>query len=169
MKQFILFAVLAFLFSCSGGNKKQENPEVAYDIETLLSIADQNVDKTVTVVGFVTHTCKHSGKKCFIESESQVASLRIEIDPDGEIEAFSPDLTGSKLVVTGILKEQHLSAEFIDERENSVKQFEQEGGSPEVCAAEFNNISSWRKWMKDNDKDYYVMYYMDGLKYELLD
>jgi hypothetical protein len=26
-----------------------------------------------------------------------------------------------------------------------------------------------RKWMEDNDKEYYAIYYMDGLKYELLD
>ena len=170
MKQFFLFAVVVFLFSCSGGNKQQADPAVvAYELDDLLAVADQNVDNTVTVVGIVTHTCKHSGKKCFIVGESQATSLRIEIDPEGEIEMFSPELIGSKIAVTGILKEFHLSEESIVERETNVKQLEQEGSSPEECATELSNISDMRKWMEDNGKDYFVLYYMDGLKYEVVD
>ena len=169
MKQFFLFVALVFVFSCSGGNKKQADTAVAYGVEALLAVADQNVDSTVTVVGIVTHTCKHSGKRCFIESESQTVSLRVEIDPEGEIELFTPELIGSKLAITGILKEELLSEEYINERENSVKQIEQEGRSPEACAAELSNINDMRKWMEENGKDYFIIYYLDGLKYEVVE
>ena len=170
MKQFFLFAVLVFVFSCSGGNKKQVDATVvAYEIENLLAVADQNVDNTVTVIGIVTHTCKHSGKRCFIESESQETSLRVEIDPEGEIELFTPELIGSTLAITGILKEHHLSEEYIDEWESSVNQIEQEGGSHEACAAELNNINDMRKWMEENGKDYFIIYYLNGLKYEVVE
>ena len=169
MKQFFLFAVLAFLVSCSGGNRGQALiTDVAYELDALLTVADQKVENTVTVVGYVTHTCKHSGKKCFIIGESQATTLRVEIDPDGEIDMFAADLVGSKLAITGILKEEHISEEVIDGRESHALQLQQEGIALEACAAELSNLSEWRKWMVDNNKDYYVMYYMDGLKYQLL-
>ena len=166
MRQFIFLTVLAFvIYSCT--NNQTANSVPSFDLDNLLAVAEQEVDQTVVVVGYVTHTCKHSGKKCFIVGESQEASLRVEAE--GEIETFSPELIGSKIAVTGVLKEYHLSGESIDEMEDEVKQMEEEGMAPEVCATELGNISDMRQWMKDRDKDYYVIYYMDGLKYEVLD
>ena len=169
MKQFLFLVALAVaLFSCTG-NKKQAEASVAFGLDNLLAVAEEEVENTITVVGYVTHTCKHSGQRCFIVGESQEASLRVEIDPEGEIEIFTPELIGSKLAITGVLKEQHLPGEYIDEMESSALQSLEEGGSPEVCATELSNVSDMRQWMKDRGKDYYVVYYMDGLKYEVLD
>jgi hypothetical protein len=162
MKQFILFAVIvSALFSCSG-KKNQADPSIfALELEQLLSVADQTVDQTVTVVGYVTHTCKHSGKRCFLTGESQAVSLRVEAQ--GEIDAFSPELIGSKLAITGMLKEQHLSREYIDEMEHEVKQLQRnEAMSEEACEAELSNISDMRQWMQDRDKDYYVIFIWTG-------
>jgi len=168
MKQFFLAVLALVLFSCSGGNRKQAEPAVNSfpDVESLLAVAEQEVDNTITVAGFVTHTCKHSGKKCFIVGESKVS---LQVLAGGEIESFSSDLVGSKLAITGVLKEYHLSQEQIDERENNVKQQQKEGASEETCSAELSNISEMRQWMKDRDKDYYVIYYVEGLKYEVLE
>ena len=169
MKQFLFVAAFALaLFSCSGNRQQGDALAVAYDLDNLLAVAEEQVENTVTVVGFVTHTCKHSGKKCFIVGESQETSIRVEAT--GEIESFSSELVGSKLAITGILKEHHLSKEYIDEMENEVKQLQlEEKVAEEVCAAELSNISDMRQWMKDRGKDYYVIYYMDGLTYEVLD
>ena len=166
MKQLLVFFIVALaMISCSG-NKNQTEAAATFELDNLLAVADLKVDSTVTVVGYVTHTCKHSGKKCFIVGESQKVSFQILAD--GEIESFSPELVGSKLAITGVLKEYPLSAEYINELENNVKQLEQVEGMAEVCAAERNNISEMRQWMKDHGKDYYVMYYMDGRKYEVV-
>ena len=169
MKRLFLFSVVAVfaLFSCSGNKQQVETAASAFEVDQLLTVAEQQVDETVTVVGYVTHTCKHSGKKCFIVGESQNVSLRVEAQ--GEIETFSADLVGSKLLITGVLKEQHISEETINELENSVKLLENQEGMEEVCAAEMSNINDMRQWMKDHGKDYYAMYYMDGLKYDVLD
>jgi len=168
MKQLVFLAVLASaLLSCSGSQKQAAVSDTAVELDQLLVVADQKVDNTLTVVGYVTHTCKHAGKKCFIVGESQEVSLRVEAE--GEIEAFSAELVGSKLAITGILKEQRLSREYIDEYENDVKQLEGQEGMAETCAAELSNINDMRKWMADNNKDYYVIYYMDGLTYDVLD
>jgi len=155
------------LFSCSGNKKQAEASAAPFELDNLLAVADQQVDATITVVGYVTHTCRHSGKRCFIVGESQEASLRVEAE--GEIETFSSELIGSKLAVTGVLKEFQISEESINEMEVEVKELENEEGMAETCAAELSNISDMRQWMKDHDKNYYTIYYMDGLSYEVLD
>jgi len=172
MKQIFFLAVLSLiLFSCNSNNKKQsETPtevQTAFELDNLLAIADKELDKTLTVVGYVTHTCVHSGQRCFIVGESQAVSLRVEAK--GEIGSFDSELIGSKLAITGILKENRLSQEYIDEREKNVNQVKEEGGDAESCAAELSNISDMRQWMKEHDKDYYVVYYMDGLSFDILD
>jgi len=167
MKRLFLFSVVLFaLLSCSGNNKQVEASAPTFELDKLLAVADRNVDSTLTVVGYVTHTCMHSGKKCFIVGESQKVSFQVMAN--GEIETFSADLVGSKLAITGVLKEYQMSEEYIDEMETEVKELENEEGMAETCAAELSNISEMRQWMKDNGKDYYVMYYMDGQKYDVL-
>jgi len=76
MKQLFLFAVLVSTFFACSGNQKQTNTTVApIALEQLLATADKQLNDTVTVVGYVTHTCKQSGKKCFIVGESKGMSL----------------------------------------------------------------------------------------------
>ena len=168
MRPFFLLVLAIALFSCSGGTKQAESA-ATFELDNLLAIADQEVDQTVTVSGFVVHTCMHSGKKCFIVGESQTVSFRVDVDAEGEIDTFTPDLIGSKLAITGVLKEEQISQEDIDEMEKNVKILEEGGLAPEVCATELASINDMRQWMKDRGKDYYAMYYMEGLKYEVLD
>jgi len=168
MKRLFVFSVLVLaLFSCSGNSKQAEASAETFELDNLLTVAEQKVDSTVTVVGYVTHTCKHSGKKCFIVGDSQKVTLQVMAN--GEIETFSPELVGSKLAITGVLKEYQLSEDYINEKEKDVKQLEKEEGMAEACAAELSNISDMRQWMKDHGKNYYVMYYMNGQKFNVLD
>ncbi|MDR1738587.1 MAG: hypothetical protein LBR66_07235 [Candidatus Symbiothrix sp.] len=177
MKKVVLFSVMTVaLIACNG--KKQAAPveetpvavsiEVpVYDLDSLLQIAEQEVDKTVKVVGYVTHTCKHSGKRCFIVGESQTASMRVEAK--GEIGGFNRELIGSKLAIIGEFKERRLSQEYINQMEKDVNLQKEENGAAESCQAELNNINDMRKWMKDHGKDYYSIYYMDGQSFEILE
>jgi hypothetical protein len=93
----------------------------------------------------------------------------MRVEAQGEIETFSSELIGSKLAITGVLKEQQISEERINEYEDEVKQLENEEGMAETCAAELSSITDMRKWMKDHGKNYYVTYYMDGLTYNIID
>ena len=177
MKQLVFFAVLSLALSACTGKVKpayasnEAETSVAqgpsFELDDLLAVADQHVDKTVTVVGYVTHTCKHAGKRCFIVGESQKASLRVEAK--GEIGGFNRELVGSKLAITGELKERRLSQEYIAQAEEDVKLKKEAGEDSEACESELRNISDMRKWMKENNKNYYVIYYMDGLSFEVLD
>jgi len=166
MKNIFLLAVLAIVICSCSSNKKQSESQV-FELDQLLVVADQELDKTVTVVGYVTHTCKHSGKRCFIIGESQKATMRVEAT--GDISGFSSELVGSKLAITGALKELRLSEEYISGWEKDVNHRIDEDGSVESCAAELSNIKDMRNWMEEHHKDYYVIYYMDGLSFDVLD
>lgn len=178
MKKLMLIASIAFVIVACSHEKKQlqegENAQKTsltsnvYGLDSLLAVADKLVDKDVTVRGFVTHTCKHSGKRCFIVGESQKASLRVEAK--GDIGGFNRELIGSELAISGVLKERKLSREYIDQYEKDVNEKKlKEDGSAETCQAELNNIQEMRDWMKSNNKDYYSIYYMDGQNYEVVE
>jgi len=164
MKKLVLFTFLSLaLISCSGGDKQAET---TFELDNLLTVIDQKIGDTLTVVGSVTHVCIHSGQRCFIVGESSV-SMRIEAK--GDIGSFDSDLIGSKLAINGIVKETRLSEEKITEAEKGVQERIEGGEAAESCAAEMNNISEMRKWMEENGKDYYAIYYMDGLSYKKLE
>ncbi|MDR2473503.1 MAG: hypothetical protein LBD53_08105 [Tannerella sp.] len=179
MKKLLLFSLLATsLMACGGGKKEavktsELTASVAatsdvpvYGLDSLLNIAEQQLNKEVKVTGYVTHTCKHSGKRCFIVGESQTGSMRIEAK--GEIGGFNRELVGSKIEVIGTLKERRLTKEYIDQMEKDVKVKETEDATAESCAAELSNIADMRKWMQDNNREYYSIYYMDGEKYDVM-
>ena len=166
MKKLVLFTVLfSALFSCSG-NKKQA--ETTFELDNLMTMVDQKVDDTITVIGHVTHVCMHSGRRCFIVGESKEISMRVEAK--GVIGEFDSELVGSKLAITGIIKEgNRRSQESIEESEKDIQKRIEAGESAHACATEMKNIEDMRKWMEKHGKDYFVIYYMDGLRYKKLE
>ncbi len=137
-------------------------------LDQAMKTSSDLVNKEVVIEGTITHTCKHSGRRCFIVGEDQNLTLRVEAK--GDIGGFNRELIGSKVAITGIFKENRLTEEYLDQWEESVREAAgKEDGSAEACGAETNNINNMRKWMKDNNKDYYSVYYMDGNSYEVLD
>lgn len=163
-KTIFLIVISCLIFSC--GNKKQSEGEV-YALDNLLEVADGLVDRPVNVRGHVTHTCVHSGKRCFIVGENENITMRVEAT--GEIESFSKELVGAELQISGILREKRLTKEYIDQMEKETNdKMVAEDGSAESCQTELDNISRMREWMKAKDKNYYSVYYVDGEKYEVL-
>jgi hypothetical protein len=179
MKQLVaVFAVLSLVAAVSCNSKVQKKSaasaakstvvQTVYDVDSLLSIAESNVNKPVNIRGFVTHTCKHAGKRCFLTGEHKLYSVRVEAK--GEIGGFNRELVGSQLLVSGTLKERRLSQAEISNLEADVKErLGKDAGSEETCAAELASISQMQNWMKEHGKDYYATYYVDGLNYEVLD
>lgn len=139
-----------------------------YPLDSLLAEAGQLVNKKVIVKGSVTHTCKHSGKRCFIVGDNENVSMRVEAK--GNIGGFNRELVGSELAITGVLKERRLTKEYIDQYEKDVNEKKvREDGSAETCQAELANISEMRDWMKKNNKDYYAIYYLDGEEFSIVE
>jgi hypothetical protein len=172
-----MVVISAGLVACGNKGKSKTNAaeskivvtaDQAHELDSLLVLADGLVDKSVSVRGFVTHTCKHSGKRCFIVGKDGKTSFRIEAT--GEIGGFNRELVGSEIVVKGTLRERRLTTAFIDQHEKDVnEQQAQEDGSAESCATELANIQEMRAWMKAHGKDYYSIYYMDGEQYEVVE
>lgn len=176
MKKIALFALaVGLLISCSSKTNNQQDSNSSTEIitasnnttlplDSLLAVADQYVDKEVTVRGNVTHTCKHSGKRCFIVGDNENVSMRVEAK--GNIGGFNRELIGSELDITGVLKERRLTKAEIDQMEKDVNDKKaKEDGSAETCQAELTNIQAMRDYMKEKNKDYYSIYYMDGEEY----
>ena len=140
------------------------DPSKALYVEEILKNSENEVVKEITLKGFVTHTCKHSGRRCFVMGNDQKTSIRVEAR--GNIGGFNRELIGSELVIKGILKENKLTKEYIDQAEEELKEKQGKAeGNGETCDAEMNNIQSMREWMKANNKDYYSIYYIDGTEY----
>lgn len=167
---FIVCAILISMASC--GNKKSDNTaiveeEYIYELDSLLKVADKNIDSVVKVKGFVTHTCAHSGKRCFIAGEEGGTTFRVEAK--GSITSFDKELIGSEIEIEGIVKEHRLTQEEIDEQEKKTNDKKaKDEAAAESCQAELDNIKEMRDWMVANNKDYYAIYYMDGINYEVI-
>ena len=137
--------------------------EKAQPVAKLLGAASGLVGKTVVVTGMVDHVCSHSGRRCFIADDKEDLSIRVEAK--GEIKGFNKELVGSTIEVTGILREQKLPKAKIEEMEAAARK----KNDGDHCSTELNNVLNMKKWMKDNQKDYYSIYYIDGSSYEVRD
>jgi len=166
---FLLTLALITLFACQSKKTGQTDGSVTYELGNLMMEIDQKVDQEVSVKGYITHVCKHSGKKCFITDET--GKVSIQIMSGGEIEMFDKELVGSQIKVKGMVKEsQHLSSADLQNQEEKMLSMQTEGTlNEEQCDAELASIEDMRQWMKDHNKDLYTIYRIDGLSYEVLD
>lgn len=167
IKFLLLICVCVIIVSCK--QKSQNAQDRFIEIQELLNIADQHLDQELTIAGTVNHVCSHSGRRCFLVDSTGEYTVRVEAM--GSIESFGKELIGSKIEVTGILKETRLTANEITdwEIELIVKNPQEEENVGENCSAEMANINKMREWMKANNKDYYAIYYIEGLNYELVE
>ncbi|QZT37390.1 hypothetical protein K5X82_00510 [Halosquirtibacter xylanolyticus] len=146
-------------------DKKKSVSSEVYTLESLMSNAESLVNKQVQVKGNVLHTCKHSGRRCFLAGDDEKVSIRVEAG--GKIKGFNQELVGSEIIVTGMMKERRLTKEYIEQYEHELKEKQhKEDGSAESCAAENNNLTKMRSWMKEHNKDYYAIYFIQGEDYE---
>ena len=179
MKRSILdLSIVLIIAGCQTKNSKlsadhsmtQETiaPVNALTVSELLRVAEENVGKEVVLTGTVTHTCKHSGKRCFVTDSTGTQSIRVEAT--GQINGFNRELAGSDITVNGVLREKRLDESFLSEWE-SKNLAEQEKAEEESghCSAELDNFREMREWMKANNKDYYSVFYVDGTTYDLVE
>ena len=181
-KLYFIIAGLALgmsFVSCGNSKKQSESASAAEQVsqkvdvehamyvEDILKNAEKEVGKEVTLKGFVTHTCKHSGRRCFVMGRDQKTSMRVEAK--GNIGGFNRELIGSELIIKGILRENKLTEEYIDQAEEELKEKQGKGEDSETCQTELNNLTSMREWMKANHKNYYSIYYLEGTDYELVE
>ena len=183
MKNFIFVAValLGFgLTSCGNAGKKQAaevapqtvvktvDVEKAKCLEDILSEAETLVGKEVVLKGKITHTCKQSGRRCFVVGKDETTSIRVEAK--GNIGGFNRELIGSQVAIKGILRETRMTEKDIDALEAEYKKQQAEAKEGEGhCDSELKNVQGMRDWMKSNKKEFYSIYYMDGMDFEVME
>ncbi|MCY1634255.1 hypothetical protein [Marinifilum sp. D737] len=174
MKYLSLLAMCILMLSCNSVQKeKTEKKEVAQikhaalSIEQVMQTAADNVGKEVYFQGTVNHVCAHSGKRCILKTADGKLSIRVEAT--GKLEGFTKELAGNDLIVTGTLREKRLDTDYIDKWEADVKAKHVDEEKGEHCSSEMANIKEMRDWMKENNKDYYAIYYVDGTAYEIVE
>ena len=87
-------ATLAIV-ACKNTQKKETVTEIspvqkAVDVNGLLSKAEQQINDTIVLKGIVTHTCSHSGRRCFIADST--GKLTIRVEAGGNIQALNKEL-----------------------------------------------------------------------------
>lgn len=178
MKYVSIIAICLLCMSCNLKQKetKKDNIEEKQSVQTeqlvvtidqLMINAEQLVGKEVNFNGLVNHICAHSGKRCILKNSTGDLSIRVEAT--GDLEGFDKEMTGHDIKVSGVLREKRLDEASIDEWEKEVKakHASEEGG--EHCSSEMENIKEMRDWMKENNKNYYAIYYVDGYSYEVVE
>jgi hypothetical protein len=167
---FIVGIVVAFT-ACKTTNEEATENQIAeskfLELSEFMKIASDSLDKEVMIKGTVSHICSHSGRRCFIVDSTGEISVRVEAK--GEINGFNRELSGMDIEITGIVREKRLYTDYLDEWEAKVIAKEkdiEEGG--EQCSAELQNIQEMRDWMKEHNKDYYQVIYVDGMDYNVI-
>lgn len=153
----LTFLIIIVLFcSCSS----------AYSPESLKENAGKLIDQEVSVSGYVTHVCSHSGKKCFLANEERNSS--IQVIAGGEIKSFDKSLMGSRIIAKGILKEHRMPKENIEksEKATSEEMQKEDCNNMEQCHSVLKDIKEMKEWMAQNNKDYYPIYYVEGSSYK---
>ena len=152
------------IVGCKNTNKKTQQENT---IEISLASKALDVNGLLNVAGVVKHTCSHSGRRCFIADST--GKLTIRVEAGGNIQSFNKELVNSEIVVTGVLQEQRLSQEYIDNWEKEVAEEEAKGDKDaDHCDSEKNSIQQMREWMKNHNKNFYSIYYVNGIDYEMV-
>ena len=152
--------LITALFMASCGN------QTVYNVNSFLAAAENLVDQEIVIKGTVTHVCIHSGQKCFIKAEGSDQTIMVQAE--GEIESFSNDLIGKEIIVLGIVHEESRVEQVdLETREVALSEKKLEATDEETiehCDAAQQSIDNMKKWMKDNGKNYYANYHIEGVK-----
>ncbi|MCM1449601.1 MAG: hypothetical protein NC082_04620 [Clostridiales bacterium] len=198
-KTIYLFAALAMTMlatACSGSKTNndttvEENESLTVD--QLLTNPDQYVDQTVTFEGICSHLCSHGGRKAFIAGNADNMQLRCEAFP-GMDAPFASETIHKPLKITGILHEERINEEYLQELERTEQErayaVNSEGGDAvageresgcetERAAQGQQNLKTLNERIADyrariaerqakEGKDYLSFYYVETTGYEIL-
>lgn len=162
-------AAAALMVSCGGGATQQKVEEAslkasAQPIASLIGSLGEHVGDTLVVSGTVRHTCKHSGRRCFVSGEDRSKTVRIE--SGGNIGGFNKELIGSDIVVRGVVKEVRTTKEQLVKARADMEAQKAQGIEPESCESSIGNIDAKLAQMEQDGRDFWSDYYVQGIDME---
>ena len=173
---FLTLAVALSFASCQGNQKKAQAEEAVAEVkseavvltpEKVIADGATLVGQEVEIKGTVNHVCRHGGKKCRLAGTTEGAW--IQVMARGEIKEFAKELIGTEIVVKGTVKERQITKEMVAEQEKSVKEAMDKAENDEAkahCSSSMGNVEKMKQWMADNNKDYYAVYFVEGVSFE---
>ncbi len=174
-----LFMILIALASCNQGANNEtagKNDTIRIAVLTFETQADSLVEKPVIIEGTVFHTCKHGGKRMFLIDGTD--SIRVEVTAGPEVVKFDESLVGSRVQVTGILKEERIDNKYLNEWEAEVNKPEEshetgihtgaKGHEDHTKEDKLAQINALREEIKNSGKDHLSFYSIEAVKYTIL-
>jgi hypothetical protein len=126
-----------------------------YTVDDFDSIAGNFVDKEIQVKGIVDHVCREGGKRLFIVGDNGTMHV------DGE-EKFDEKLNGSKIIVTGIVREFRIDEAYcLQQEQDNIKNHSKGQNEKELFERKKNQIAEYRDEMKANNVDHLSFYTME--------
>lgn len=173
MKKVISIILIAVLFiACKTESNKADEMEKQTEISVetpFLAMAEFDtkagdfVNKEVKIQGIVDHVCKHSGKKLLVVTDD--GSVHITSDT-----RFEDALTGSEIVLTGIVLEERIDEAYcLKMEEDNIKSHSEGATSQEQFENKKKHIQQYRDQMKEENKDYlsnYSLQYISHIEVE---
>ncbi len=177
----MMFATL-IMVSCDG-KKTQKNDSkndsvvsTVFTVDSLLASADMLINKTIVVEGTCTHLCTHSGKKLFLEGNSDSVTIRAESE-----KPFRQECIDKRVRVKGKLIEERIDEAYLAKWESEIHQNDSihEGCTTEKKAAGQTGINSEEQRIADfrariatekakNGKDYLAFYHIETANYRII-
>lgn len=172
-KLLAILSISIFIISCGGNavnneNDSNETSSIEDDQNEIQLIAigefdtkaGEFVDSEVMVEGIVDHVCKHGGKKLFLVSDD--GDLHVESD-----DRFDEALTGSKVLVNGIVREFRIDEAYCLKMEEDNIQSHKEGDTDEdLYEMKMEQIQFYRDSMLTASVDHLSFYSLEYLSLE---
>jgi hypothetical protein len=173
-----LFLVITFT-SCNNGSQEKattKSDTTMLTVMTFEKMADSCIDKPVVIEGTVLHTCKHGGKRMFLVDGSD--SIRVEVTAGQEIAKFDEALIGSRVKVTGILKEERIDTKYLNEWEAEILKPEEnheaglhsgaKGHEDQTKEDKLSQVNALREQLKSSGKDHLSFFSIEASSYKEL-
>ncbi len=166
--QLLFFATATTAFiSCATTTKGQMD---VITVDNLMQNADDYINDTITVRGFCTSVCNNGGDHMTIMGEDSTAV--IEVRANRELFSFDTKALYSNVSITGILTENRVSEEFLNDWEFRLDQsLEGGGGNPTAVAQLKEQILMIRtaiaERIESEGKNYWSQYKIASLEYEI--
>ena len=172
-----LILVVSIIAACNQGVKtvadKIKNDTTRLAVLTFEKKADSCINKPVIIEGTVLHLCKHGGKRMFLVDGSD--SIRVEITAGEKIARFDDALVGSRVRVSGLLREERIDAKYLNEWEAEVKKPAEnhnagvhtgaKGHEDQGVTEKLDQINSLRDDLKKSGKDHLSFFSIEADKF----